>query len=427
MTTKENVAIESPQKIHFFNRIVFRLLVPYFLVSIATLALFAILIYYNYSTQREAIQKNQEEIALKSSAEIDYYIQDIFNGLSLTRRDITCIECADEATHRTLQNFIDENPSVYEVTVITATGKEKDKIVRIDDEVTALNDKGESEVFQEVMKGKKYISPIYVSKYGLPFMSVGLPIFDQDNIQIGALATEVDLSPMWNTVSKIKVGSTGYVYVVDREGNLVAYRDVNLVKMRPNLTSVVGVKNFLNTASISEIYTSFTGEKVIGSSQPIKTTGWGLIIELPYQEVLDTFRPLIIVAGISFLVFVSFIVLMLIIVFRRLISPIRRLRMGVMGVGSGNLDHTIDVHSDDEIGDLAIAFNGMTTRLRDYYNTLEQKVSDRTKELQSAQGDLKIQLEELEKMNKLMVNRELKMIEMKDELASLRKKTGLDA
>lgn len=422
MTAKENVVTESPQKIHFFNRIVFRLLVPYFLVSIATLALFAILIYYNYSTQRAAIQKNQEEIALKSSAEIDYYIQDIFNGLSLTRRDITCIECADEATHRTLQNFIDENPSVYEVTVITATGKEKDKIVRIDDEVTALNDKGESEVFQEVMKGKKYISPIYVSKYGLPFMSVGLPIFDQNNTQIGALATEVDLSPMWNTVSKIKVGSTGYVYVVDREGNLVAYRDVNLVKMRPNLTSVVGVKNFLNTTSVSEIYTSFTGEKVIGSSQPIKTTGWGLIIELPYAEVLGTFQPLIIVAGISLFVFVLFIVFMLIIVFRRLISPIRRLRMGVMGVGSGNLDHTIDVHSDDEIGDLAIAFNGMTTRLRDYYNTLEQKVSDRTRELQSAQGDLKTQLEELEKMNKLMVNRELKMIEMKDELANLRKK-----
>lgn len=422
MTVKENVVTESPQKIRFFNRIVFRLLVPYFLVSIATLTLFAILIYYNYSTQREAIQKNQEEIALKSSAEIDYYVQDIFNGLSLTRRDIVCIGCADEATHKTLQNFIDENPSVYEVAVIDNEGKQVSKIVRIDDEATTLNDRVESELFKEVTSGKKYISPIYVSRYGLPFMSIGLPIFDQDNIQIGALATEVDLSPMWNTVSKIKVGNTGYVYVVDRAGSLVAYRDVNLVKMRPNFTNILGVKNFLSATHVSEIYTSFTGEKVIGSWQPIKTTGWGLIIELPYAEVLGTFRPLIIVAGISFLVFVSFIILMLIIVFRRLISPIRRLRSGVMGVGSGNLDHTIDVHSDDEIGDLAIAFNGMTTRLRDYYNTLEQKVSDRTKELQSAQGDLKTQLEELEKMNKLMVNRELKMIEMKDELNSLRKK-----
>lgn len=425
MTVKENVVTESPQKIHFFNRIVFRLLVPYFLVSIATLALFAILIYYNYSTQREAIQKNQEEIALKSSAEIDYYIQDIFNGLSLTRRDITCIGCSDEATRKTLQNFIDENPSVYEVAVIDSSGKQVNKIVRTNEEALTLNDRAESELFKEALAGKKYLSPIYVSRYGLPFMSIGLPIFDQDNIQIGVLATEVDLSPMWNTISKIKVGSTGYVYVVDKEGSLVAYRDVNLVKMRPNFTNTVGVKNFMSTTYASEIYTSFTGEKVIGSWQPIKTTGWGLIIELPYAEVLGTFRPLIIVAGISLFVFVLFIVFMLIIVFRRLISPIRRLRIGVMGVGSGNLDHTIDVHSDDEIGDLAIAFNGMTTRLRDYYNTLEQKVSDRTQELQSAQGDLKIQLEELERMNKLMVNRELKMIEMKNELASLRKKTGV--
>ncbi|MET0406529.1 MAG: CHASE3 domain-containing protein, partial [Cystobacter sp.] len=47
---------------------------------------------------------------------------------------------------------------------------------------------------------------------------------------------------------------------------------------------------------------------------------------------------------------------------RSIIGPIEKLVMGTVQLGMGNLDHRIDVHNDDETGELARAFNDMVDR-----------------------------------------------------------------
>lgn len=67
---------------------------------------------------------------------------------------------------------------------------------------------------------------------------------------------------------------------------------------------------------------------------------------------------------------------------------------------------TIGNNSNDEIGMLSRAFNTMSLKLKAYYVELERKVKERTLAL-----DQKV--EELEKLNRVMIGRELKMIELK--------------
>lgn len=55
------------------------------------------------------------------------------------------------------------------------------------------------------------------------------------------------------------------------------------------------------------------------------------------------------------------------------IKPIKVLAKGVEIIGSGNLDHKIDVKARDEIGMLAIEFNRMTERLLEYQQQMEKK------------------------------------------------------
>ena len=50
-------------------------------------------------------------------------------------------------------------------------------------------------------------------------------------------------------------------------------------------------------------------------------------------------------------------------------------------IAAGDLMHVAAVESDDEIGTLAKAFNVMTSQLREFIGTLEQRVADRTKAL----------------------------------------------
>ncbi|OLS28597.1 MAG: hypothetical protein ThorAB25_18350, partial [Candidatus Thorarchaeota archaeon AB_25] len=141
--------------------------------------------------------------------------------------------------------------------------------------------------FKKALEEDYYLGPVYISKYDLPFISISLPILDENNTQVGVLASEVDLSPMWGAVAKIKVKETGYVYVVDQDGKLIAYKDVNLVKKNLALNQIQGVKNFFNNIRQPETYLSFNNEKVIGNWKSVDATGWGVIVELPMKELFQ--------------------------------------------------------------------------------------------------------------------------------------------
>jgi GAF domain-containing protein/HAMP domain-containing protein len=65
-----------------------------------------------------------------------------------------------------------------------------------------------------------------------------------------------------------------------------------------------------------------------------------------------------------------------------LAAPITQLTGVAIRVASGDMTATAKIESQDEIGTLAHTFNDMTAQLRDQINTLEQRVSDRTRDLE---------------------------------------------
>ena len=65
-------------------------------------------------------------------------------------------------------------------------------------------------------------------------------------------------------------------------------------------------------------------------------------------------------------------------------SPIRRLTAIAKQIAEGNLSARTDLESGNEMGELARTFNTMTAQLRSSIDTLEEKVRERTLELQVA-------------------------------------------
>lgn len=82
-------------------------------------------------------------------------------------------------------------------------------------------------------------------------------------------------------------------------------------------------------------------------------------------------------------------------VFTFVTRPVRSLLDGIRRVSAGHLDQTLDVTSADEVGQLAAAFNQMTTDLRrarteidNWTRTLEQQVDQKTRDLRVAQDQV---------------------------------------
>jgi len=106
------------------------------------------------------------------------------------------------------------------------------------------------------------------------------------------------------------------------------------------------------------------------------------------KQNLQMIRQAII--GIIILVFISQFLLILLPVTK----SIQKLQLGTAKVGAGDLNHRINIHTNDEIEQLSNQFNQMASKLSEYYRSLEQKVLERTTELTQANQLLAAEISE---------------------------------
>jgi len=116
------------------------------------------------------------------------------------------------------------------------------------------------------------------------------------------------------------------------------------------------------------------------------------------------------------LILTSIVILIIIIIILSLLisnsnaKPLVYLQNVAKNIAAGKSNQKLILNSKDEIGDLAVSFNKMTENLQQAKLNVEDKILERTAEL--------------EKLNKRMVDRELKMIELKKEILELKNRAG---
>jgi signal transduction histidine kinase len=113
-----------------------------------------------------------------------------------------------------------------------------------------------------------------------------------------------------------------------------------------------------------------------------------VFVELPVKEAYEQIYASILRSSTLLLIGLGTALLASLLVARRVVRPLRILRQGVERIGSGDLDHRLEIKTGDEIQTLADEFNRMAGQLQESYANLEQKVEARTHELTVANQQL---------------------------------------
>ncbi len=129
------------------------------------------------------------------------------------------------------------------------------------------------------------------------------------------------------------------------------------------------------------LYVDDRGTPVIGVYHWIADRGAGLLAELSQDEAFGSARQLALTIGLVGLVSAVLLTGGIWFVARRVTRPILSLAATAAKVTAGDLEAVSGIQSEDEVGTLAVAFDEMTAELRSNVATLEQRVQDRTAEL----------------------------------------------
>ena len=295
-----------------------------------------------------------------------------------------------------LRDLLRNVPAIRDVVAIGTDGREMLRLSRIGtSSVDAAADHASEPYFATARAGRTYFGPvIFPADSFEPRIMIAVPIEPFRGEIIGVLTATVNVRYVWDVVQEIRVGDTGYAYVVSNTGALVAHPDLFLVLQRKDFSDLPQVSALRNSAQETAgtgTYQNVYGKWVLASHAAVPDVGWTVMVERPLTEA---YGPLIAsLARTGSILFVACLTAVgaAALLGRRVLNPIEELRRGAARLEAGDLETKLSVKTGDEFEELAEDFNRMAARLRDSYADLEKKVEIRTRQLEEKSRQLELE------------------------------------
>lgn len=348
-------------------------------------------LYGNYRGLQREIAVKLELVALNASKTVSGSIQEKFSALETAVEVSNPVTAEPSARRELLESLSGLQPAFRQTTLLNTTGRQLANASRLS---AALSPQFEEKLQEEALvslpqSGQRYISPVYFDDAtSEPLVVIAVPVQNVFGDFQGILAAELSLKFMWNLVDQLQVGETGYVYVVDNQGNLIAFRDTSRVLRGENVGQIFEVAEFIkNPIAGSDItqeveaYPGLLEETVIGTYVPLGQPQWAVVTELPTSEANQGIVTFLIASIAAVLGFAVLSGGMGIVLARYLAAPLVNLSHVATQLAEGDLSAKAEVSGAAEVAQVAETFNTMALRLRDLIGSLEQRVAERTRAL----------------------------------------------
>jgi len=380
------------------------------IVALGTLV-FLVVLGTNYFLSRNLLQEYVGELARTAAASTVKEIETVFSSVATSANSLASVVAKADISEPQIQDsiraFLKINPDIYGMTVALEPhilhrdiGEFSPYYYREGDDLGYANLAAED--YRYLMwdwynQPKATGSPVWTEPYydeggGNALMTTYATPLNLGGEKRFAGVTTADISLDWlqHLVENIHIRETGFGLIVSREDTVVAHPDVSRVmkKLKSTLDSDF-IENYWDTylkSKQAHRATYFhapcrhkTGDCWI-AIKPLLDTGWKVVIVIPESE-LDA-DIMLLTGEITLIAFAGLIILVLVIVSitRKMISPLERLARVTSDIGSGNLDIKLPApERNDEIGALTADFRNMRDSLKTHIEQLRETTAKQQK------------------------------------------------
>ncbi|MBZ5749730.1 methyl-accepting chemotaxis protein [Metabacillus rhizolycopersici] len=200
------------------------------------------------------------------------------------------------------------------------------------------------------------------------------PVYD-NNTLIGVMGIDISIQTLTDLINKTKFGKTGFAFIVDQTGHILAHPDES--KVTQDFSREKIYQQMINeTGSLTG---NLDGKDRIFGYATNPTTQWKIVGLLDSSEAESRSNASLLPILTTLAAILILAVILSIFIAKSITKPISRLNTTVQKMANGDLTMTSDINRSDEIGQLARNFDGMVHKLQGMLRsirTISEKVTD---------------------------------------------------
>jgi len=257
-----------------------------------------------------------------------------------------------------------------------------------------------------------------------------IPVYGADNEFRGVAAMDIQLNVISEIVSGIQAGQSGYAFLLDQHSRLIALPPAGYAdfKTTPQALPLGERADQASLPDLPERFFEILAKASAGQSgletvmiegserfvayQPLPAVGYSLVILVPSGELLAEARAASAQIAVEMRNTVTASMLLVGIILlaasaaalamgSALTSPLKKLTKTAEDLAAGDLAARAVVASRDEIGTLAKTLNIMAVSLSNSIRSLEERVAERTTDLEGARLQSEKRVAELQAIGEI--------------------------
>lgn len=218
------------------------------------------------------------------------------------------------------------------------------------------------------------MTDIYVSaSTGKSILSAATPVYNSNGEVVGVVGVDIVIETIMDMMQNYTIGEAGYTMLVDTDGSFIYHpKEEWIDKNVQELGFTDNVYTAVQSEQAQKLKYVINGETKYGYIAPVGDSRFVAFSCIPFTQYYSSLILAVVMLVVVLLAGLIFIILNVGRTAGKIVNPLLELNETALQLAEGNLNVSINVQTDDEVGDLGRSIDKTVTRLKEYINYIDE-------------------------------------------------------